>query len=259
MDAQQNQFSQDMEKLKEIPKWTRRYAQNRTLTALAIMVMCCLFSMCFTAFVVFPLALTVTAFGKGKMILGCVGIAVLVAGLAAIVKFYIIIFRKFGGKNKGSLDQIMDCKIYGKEGFATMPQPQLSKKMKVLDAVIGFAFMVLLIGTMNLAMSGYISIEHHLPIMALFVVPFGIYQYFTMKPRFGPLFLLFPIFFAIHALLVLAGLPLFFTGNFGVPFNIFLTLIYNLLAFIIAHLYSRYALKKLKGISLLEGDTTNEV
>lgn len=259
MDTQQNQVPQNAEKLKEIPKWTRRYAQNRTLTVLAILAMCGLFGMIFAFLFTFPLAFALTSFRKGNMVLGCVGIAVSVAGVAAMVKFYIFIFRKFGGKNKGLLDQIIDRQIYGKEGFATMPQPQLSKKRKVLDAVIGFAFMVLLIGTMNLAMSGYISIEHPLPIMALFVVPFGIYQYFTMKPRFGPLLLLFPILFVIHALLVLAGLPIFFTGTFGIPLNILLTLIYNLLAFIIAHFYSRYALKKLKDITYSQGDTANGV
>jgi hypothetical protein len=31
METEQNQVSQDTEKLKEISKWTRRYAENRTL------------------------------------------------------------------------------------------------------------------------------------------------------------------------------------------------------------------------------------
>ena len=196
------------------------------------------------------------SFHKGNMILGSVGIAVMLAALAAVITFYVFIFKKFGGKNRGLLDQKIDRKIYGKEGFASMPRPQLSKKRIVIDVIIGLAFMVLLLGTMYLAMSGYIPIEHHLPIMALFVVPFGIYQYFVMKPRFGPLLLLYPALFGIHALLVLAGLPIYFPGTFGVPFNILLTLAYNLLAFIIAHLYSRYALKKLKTAATLQ-ETNN--
>ena len=259
MNSKQNNKSQDQDtkRLKEIPKWTRKYAQNRTLTILVLMVMVMLFSMFIAVLVSFPLGFALAAFRKGNMVSGSIGIAVLVIALVAMVIFYIYIFRTFGGKNKGLLDQIIDRKMYGQEGFASMAQPQLSKKRKIVDAVIGIAFMVCLIGTMNLAMEGHISIKYHLPVMALYVVPFGVYQYFTLQPRFGYLLLLFPILFAIHALLVLAGLPLFFTGTFGVPLNILLTLIYNLLAFIIAHLYSRYALKKLKGLTHLEGEAAN--
>lgn len=247
----------DTEKLKEIPKWARRYSQNRTLTVLVLLLIVCLFGMFFALFTSVALAFIMAAFRKENMILGCVGIAVLVTVLIVMAKFYMYIFKKYGGKNKGLLDQKVDQWVYGREGSALMPQPQFSKKRKVLDAVIGIVFIVLLIGTINLAMSGYIPIELHLPIMALFVVPFGIYQYFVMKPRLGPLLLLFPILFAIHALLVFAGLPIFFTGTFGVPLNILLTLIYDLLAYIIAHIYSRYALKKLKDITHLQGEAAD--
>jgi hypothetical protein len=99
---------ENAEKLKEIPKWTRKYAQNRTLTILVLMAMLGLFSMLIAAIVGFLLALAVTGFWKGNMVLGCIGAAALVAVLAALVKFYIFIFAKFGGKNKGLLDQIID-------------------------------------------------------------------------------------------------------------------------------------------------------
>lgn len=259
MDTQQDQVPQDMEELKDIPKWTRKYAQNRTLTFIAIIAMICLTSMGFAALVIFPLSFALASFRKGNTLLGSLAIAVLVAGLAATVKFYIFIFKKFGGKNKGLLDQKIDRWIYRREGFATMPQSELSKKKKVLDVVVGIAYVILLIGTMNLAMADYFPVKYHLPVIALFVVPFGIYQYFYLKPRLGPLLLLFPALFAIHALLILAGLPIFLTGTFAVSLNIMLTLAYNLLAFVIAHFYSRYALKKLKGLTALQGGSANGV
>ena len=261
MNSKQNSKSQDKnaEKLKEIPKWTRKYAQNRTLTILVLMVMAVLFGVFFAVLVGFPLILAVAGFWKGNMILGCVGIAVLVAALVAILKFYIFIFAKYGGKNKGLLDQIIDRWIYGKEGTASMPQPKLSKKMKRLDIVFAIVYLVCLIGSMELAMLGYIPVKYFLPFMALFVVPFGVYQYFIMRPRLGPVILIFPILYAIHAILIVAGVPIFFTGTFAVPFNMFLPVIYNFLAFMIGHLYSRCALKKLKGLTHLEGDAANEV
>ena len=257
MNTQQNQIPQNSEKLKEIPKWTRKYTQNRTLTILVLLVMTALFGILVAALFTFPLALAVKGFRKGNIVSGCVGTVILIAVLAALVKFYIYIFAKFGGKNKGLIDLKLDRWIYGREGFASMPQPKLTKKRKYLDIIVGIVYMVCLIGSMNLAMSGYIEVKYLLPLMALFVVPFGVYQYFILRPRLGPVLLIFPVLFTIHATLIIAGVPIFFTGTFAVPLNMLLPLIYTLLVFMLGHLYSRYALKKLKGITHLEGEAAN--
>jgi len=45
METEQNQVPQNAEKLEEIPKWTRKYAQNRTLTTFVIIVMITVMSM----------------------------------------------------------------------------------------------------------------------------------------------------------------------------------------------------------------------
>ena len=259
MNSKQYNKSQDQntEKLKEIPKWTRKYAQNRTLTILVLTVMITLFGMFVAALIGFPLALAVTGFWKGKMVLGCIGTAVLVAGLVAIVKFYIFIFAKFGGKNKGLIDQIIDRWIYGQEGFASMPMPEITKKKKCIDIFVGIVYMVCLLGSMNFAMIGYIPVKYLLPLMALFVVPLNVYLYFMQRPRLGPILLICPILYTIHAILIIAGVPIFFTGIFAVPLNMFLPIIYTFLTYMIGHLYSRYALKKLKGITHLEGGAAN--
>lgn len=259
MNSNQNNKSQDRdaEKLKDIPKWTRKYAQNRTLTILALMVMAALFGMFFAVLLSFPFILAVAGFSKENIILGCVGTAVLVALLVAYFKCLFIFIRKFGGKNKGLLDQIIDRWIYGKEGTVLMPQLKLSKKMKCLDIVLAIVYLVLLIGSMELAMLGYIPVKYFLPFMALFVVPFGVYQYFIMQPRLGPVLLIFPILYAIHAILILVGVPIFFTGTFAVPLNMLLPIVYAFLAYVIGHLYSRYALKKLKGLTHLKGEAAN--
>ena len=253
----QNDTPQNNERLKEIPKWTRKYAQNRTLTILVLMAMVALFGMLVAFLVGFPLGLAVTGFWKGNMVRGCVGIAILVVVLAALVKFYIFMFAKFGGKNKGLLDRIIDRRMYGKEGTASMPQPKLSKKRRFLDICAGIGYMVCLIGSMELGMLGYIPVKYLLPFMAFFVVPFGVYQYFVLRPRLGPVLLIFPMLYAVHAILIVAGVPIFFTGIFAVPLNMLLPLIYTLLTYVIGHLYSRYALKKLKGLTHLEGGLAN--
>lgn len=257
MDTQQNQLPQNTEKLKEIPKWTRRYAQNRTLTILVLMVLTGLLGMLVAALVGFLSAFAVAAFLKGNVVFGCAGVTVLVAVLAAIVKSYIVILAKFGGKNKGLLDQIIDRRIYGHEGFTSMPQPTLSKRMKCLDILVGIVYMVCLLGSMELAMIGYIPVKYLLPLMALFVVPFNVYLYFMQRPRLGPVLLICPVLYTIHAILILAGVPIFFMGTLAVPLNMLLPITYTLLTYMIGHLYSRYALKKLKDLARLEKDSAN--
>ena len=138
-----------------------------------------------------------------------------------------------------------------------MPLPKISKKTKRLDIVLAIVYLVLLIGSMELGMLGYIPVKYFLPFTALFVVPFGVYQYFIMQPRLGPVILIFPILYAIHAILIIAGVPIFLTGTFAIPLNMLIPIVYNFLAFMLGHLYSRYALKKLKGLTHLEGDTAN--
>ena len=258
MNTQQNQVPKDMEKLKEIPKWIRRYTQNRMLTALVIIAIICLIGMVISV----PVALVVTAFVKGNMILAGVGIIVLVA----VLLFYIIFLSKFGGKNKGLIDQKIDRWIYGKEGTTSMSLPKTTKKMKWLDFVVGAAFFICMLGSMFLCMEGYIAFKYLQPLSALYFVPFLVFQYFLQRPRLGPLVLICPILYTIHAILIVAGVPIFFTGSLCMLSIILPAFGYAFLAYVIGHIYSRYALKKLKGLTHLvhqdssgEGDATNEV
>ena len=253
MNSKQDNKSQDqnMEKLKEIPKWTRRYAQNRTLTILVLMVMICLIGMGFAV----PTSLMVVGFAKGNMILAGIGIALLVA--ASI--FLIIFLLKFGGKNRGLIDRLIEQRVYGKEGAVSMPMPKSSKKKICLEIVSAVIFFICFFGSWHLAIKGYIAYKYLQPVSALYIVPFVVcVWYFLQSPRMGPIYLLYPILYTIHAILIVAGLPLFFTTEGLCIFSVSLPLIgYGFLPFVIGHIYSRYALKKLKGITRLEGEAAN--
>jgi membrane protein implicated in regulation of membrane protease activity len=174
MSSKQNNKSEDKnaEKLKEIPKWTRKYAQNRTLTILVLMAIIMLFSMFAAGLIGFPLGLAAAGFRKGNMILGCVGIAVSVVVLAAISIFLIIILSKFGGKNRGLIDQKIDQRIYGHEGMASMPMPKSSKKKICLEIVLAVVFFICFFGSWYLAIKGYIAYKYLQPVSVLYIVPF---------------------------------------------------------------------------------------
>ncbi len=249
MNTEQNQIPQNTEELKEIPKWTRKYAQNRMLTTLVLIVM-----IGFIAMVIAVLtSLVIIGFERGIMILAGVGIALLVA----VLIFLLIFIRKFGGKNRGLIDQLIDQWIYGKDGTVSMPLPKTTKKMKWLDGVRAAVVSICFIGTMYAGMEGYIASKYIQPISALYLVPSLVFEYFRQRPGLGPLMLICPMLYTIHAILILAGVPIFFMGDFCM-LSIFFPLVgYTFLAYVIGHVYSRYALKKLKGLAHLEGDTAN--
>ncbi|HPS56433.1 MAG TPA: hypothetical protein PLP05_12610, partial [Sedimentisphaerales bacterium] len=57
-----------------------------------------------------------------------------------------------------------------------------------------------------------------------------------------------------HAILILVGVSIFFTGTYAVPLSMSVPLAYMFLAYLVGHLYSRYALRKLKAAAKVEGD-----
>ena len=249
MNTQQNQVPQDTEKLKEIPKWTRRYAQNRTLTNLANMVILTLVAMVIGA----SSYLGGLAFVRGNMILVWVCMGVLFGSLICL---FIVSVPKFGGIK---IWRWTDRRIYGQEGITAIPEPELMKKKKWLGYVVGMVFMICVMGTVFLGFKGYFAIKYMQPVSALYVVPFLVFLYFWQRPKVGPLMLLWPILYTIHAILIVAGAPILFTGNLT-GFNMFLpTFGYGFLTFTIGHFYSRYALKKLKDIAHLDGGSPSGV
>ena len=183
------------------------------------------------------------------MILAGVSIALFVA----VSIFLIIFLSKFGGKNRGLIDQLIEQRIYGKEGAASIPLPEITKKMRGLDYFLGAIGLICILGINYLSMEGYIAFKYTQPIAALFFVPAFVFEYFfLMRPKVGPFFLLWPILYAVHAILIVAGVPIFFTGNWGIGNMAIPLFVYAFLAYAIGHIYSRYALKKLKDIAHLE-------
>jgi hypothetical protein len=73
----------------------------------------------------------------------------------------------------------------------------------------------------------------------------------------GPIVLLWPILYTIHAILIVTGMPILFT-EYLIPLNMILPIFgYGFLTYVIGHIYSRYALKKLKGITHFQGDVAD--
>jgi hypothetical protein len=244
MEKEQSINSQDMEKIREIPKWSRKYAQNRSLTILILLGMCVLIGF----FAVVPLLLILAGLFYRNIILVFVGVIALVA----FIVFYKSLFKKYGGENRGLIDQLIDRKIYGKDGVASMPIPKRNKKTESIGIVFAVVFCVCMLANVILCVEGYISIKYMQPISVLYVIPFLVFQYYDLRPKVGPLILISPVLYTIHAILIVTDVPIYyFSGALGF-LNILLPIYaYTSFAYLISHIYSRYALKKLKTVAHL--------
>lgn len=225
-------------KLKEIPKWTRKYAQNRTFPFLVAMV---IFLLLFTA-ISAPSYLGGRAYRSGNTFTFWICIFFLVIVCAVLLFFSV---PKWGGK----LIEKIARRLYGSERFTTLPPPARIKKYHWVGWVVGLVFASCVVGSVQLGIRGFIPIEYMQPVSALYVVPFLVFLVVWQRPLVGLLSLLWPILYAIHAILIVTGMPISFTGNL-IPLNMLLpTFGYGFLTLIIGHVYSRFALRKLKTLA----------
>ena len=249
MNNKQNSKSQDKnaEKLKEIPKWTRKYAQNRTVPVLIALAI----SLCLFAGIAIPSYFGGKAYLNGNMVLFWICIFVLVTSMICLI---IISVPKWGSKIIERITQ----RVYAGEGSISISAPESMKKKKWLGYVVAMIFGSCILVSVILGFMGYFTIEYMQPISALYVVPFLVFLYIWQRPIISPLALLWPILYAIHAILIVIGVPILFTENL-VGLNMILPVFgYGFLTYIIGHIYSRYALKKLKTTAHLQEDTNEQ-
>jgi hypothetical protein len=69
-----------------------------------------------------------------------------------------------------------------------------------------------------------------------------------MRPAVGPITLLWPVLYALHAILILAGVPIVFVGPWE-SLNMLIPIVgYGLVTSVLGHLYSRWALHSVRTI-----------
>ncbi len=248
MKRKQNNKSEDQntEKLKEIPKWTRKYAQNRTLPNLiGLLIYLCLF-----AGIAIPSYFGGKAYHAGNTILFRIYNSTTI--VAMMFLFYFCV-PKLGGKFIKRISQ----RVCGQQGDVSISQPKTTNKRRWVEGAVALVFGLCVISSVYFGGKYNIQIKYMLPISALYIVPFMAFLYFWQRPKIGPLALLWPALYAIHAILIVAGVPILFTREL-IPLNMILPVFgYGFLTYIIGHIYSRYALKKLKEAAHLGENATD--
>jgi magnesium-transporting ATPase (P-type) len=240
MNTEQNQVPQDTEKLKDIQKWTQRYAENRTLPFLVNML-AFLLLFCSSGGLFY---VAVKAYRAGNMLLFWIGI------FAVVLMFAVVILAV----------SFIERLLYRKEGQVTHAIPAKTKKERIAGWIAGLLFGACVIISIILIVLFKIPIKYMQPVSAICFIPLliaiGIWRPPSLKPA-GFLVWLWPILYVIHAILIVAGVPIVF-GKPWTALNMLIPMAgYGILCALLGHIYSRYALKKLKKAAHLQ-DNTNE-
>jgi hypothetical protein len=220
------------ERAAEMQRWARLYAQNRTMG------------------VVIALFLSLTVFGgvfqfsqmagEAKRAGDWPAFAVLLVLLAiAVAGLVWISVPRWGGLAIRRVGE----NLYGNEGRLLLdPPPDQRLRRKMLWASVAFAVCV------QLTVFGGRWVPPHLlqPLSALYAVPFFLFMARSMGRSAGFVPYVWPALYAVHAVLIVAGAPIVFSGRYEVLNVMFPVGVYGIAAALVGHVYSRYALKRLK-------------
>jgi len=246
METKQNQIPENDEKLKEISKWTQRYAENRTLPFLLGMSE----NLFIFAAVGLPSYFGAKAYRSGNVLLLWICI------LSEMIVIGTLIFCCISKWDRKYYEKLIKW-LYRKEGQVTLANPKKTKKERtagwIAGLVLGVCVMVLII----LIVSCKIPIKYMQPVSVILFIPLliaiGIWRPPSVRPA-GFLVWLWPTLYIVHAILIIAGVPIQFERPW-IFLNVLIpTVGYGILCGLAGHIYSRYALKKLKNAAQLQED-----
>lgn len=231
------------ERCKEIAGLTRTYAQNRSL---GVVVALLVFAALSAGISTLSYAGGV-AYRDGNQVLLGTCMAALVPVLAAVV--YISI-PKWGGRRLEALTG----RLYS-EGNVSIAVPK-QKGRKRIAMVIGIVFVCCVLGSVLLGFFGQLSPKYLQPVSAIYVVPFLVGLTILMRPAVSYVSLLWPILYGLHAILIVTGVPIAFTGRWE-SLNVVVPMVgYGVVAALAGHACNRHAFFKLKQLTR-SNDTGN--
>jgi len=225
-----------LEEARQLQRWVRRYAQNRSLP---VMVFLGVFTLLCLAIGV-PSYWGGVAYRAGNIPVLVACLAVVIVAVAATI--YLSVPR-WGGR---VLQRLAET-LYAREGSVTISTPHARPSW--LGLALGVTFGVCILAEVVFGLLGYLPDDKYMqPISALFAVPFLVALNFLMRPMTGYIPLLWPLLYAVHAVLIVAGAPIVFVGRWE-SLNMLVPVIgYGLVTSLVGHLYSRWALRSARAI-----------
>jgi len=151
--------------------------------------------------------------------------------------------------------------FYGREGFVSPEENNRSKQLpRWVIALIGLMLVYHVLGALLISFR-YLQLQYLQPFSAVILVPVLCVLIYYQGLGFWAW--LWPLFYGLHAILLLAGVPVGFPSPWYL-LNIMVPIFgYGLLAILVGHIYSRYALWKLKtvtrqGLDIYSNDNDEE-
>ncbi len=222
------------EDARQIPIWAGRYAKSRTIPFLAQWVFIVMLGLGMGT----ASSITAIAYQRGHMPMLAAGVVILLGSMASLTWFAV---PRWGGKQVWLLGQ----RLYGEEGYAVPfgeSEDPFENPFWVSAACWGLA-VYHVIGAALMARNQSFM-QYLLPFSAQYMVPF--LTVMIVKQRLGFWAWIWPVCYGLHAALLLVGVPLGLTGHYQV-FNVVIAVFgYALLSILVGHIYSRYALHRLR-------------
>ena len=228
--------------VRAIPLWADRYARNQPLPRVVAVVHAVVAVVAFVTAVSASLVVAGLRAGSAKQSgLFIAAAAVPLAGLAWLV---------FTRRLQAAVQTVYDALVRG-EGHVVAsaspasPEARATRRGQSLFALIPA---ILLVMTPVIAQHLGVPMRYVQPVVAAYLVPALLVVYTRRGVIGGPLMLLWPGLYALHALLVLAGVPL--PAVQEPMMNALIPLwLYLIVAMGASHLYGRFALRKLRRLA----------
>ncbi|MGD0112713.1 MAG: hypothetical protein ABSD48_12710 [Armatimonadota bacterium] len=218
--------------IRELPAWARRYAQNQTVPVLVFQAV----------FVVAAAALGGLSYLTGWAYVYHHRVLSL-ASLVALIGFaaWWVWFSVFGAT--GLIRQIAWHLTRG-SGVASLGRPSFPAARP--PGLVGLAFFLCVVASVVLGFMGWVPMRYMQPMSAIYVVPFMIYLSVKQWNTASPFMVLWPALYAVHAVLIVSGVPI----SRGPLFDMFFTGVgYGSIAALAGHIYSRFALRRLRALA----------
>ncbi len=230
--TEQNQKLAETEKLKEIPKWTRRYAESRTAPLI-------IFSMVFIA-LFGVVSLSVYFFLKGQFILAAIMVVLYVAGFI----YFVVTWDRH------------EARYFTKTGIPQSESVQQIRKFLPLPLILFVVISVIM------EQRGIFPAHLSVPISAVYVCPLLIFANWRWA-RGSFIGYLWAGLYGAWAIAILLKVPVLTFSEGGIRQlkpgdEVYLAVpVTGVITGMAAYIYSRYALKKLKTTAHLQ-ENNNE-
>jgi hypothetical protein len=223
------------DRVREMPKWVSRYANNRTLPALVNLG---LFLLGFAAITgSSTLANRELQVGNKTAALACGALSL----AACALWIWLVATRRLG-----RLSRAVSGRLYGVEGTAVASAKPCGRSRA--DLVVPIAFWLCVALSVAAGFAFETLSRYMVPIMATYWVPFLLYIWARQGGMAVPFMLLWPGLLLIHAALALAGVyP--FGGEPNAVNMLVPTVGYGAIAALASHVYSRVALRRLRSLA----------